>query len=115
MRHVIEGVVINTRHEFPPIPDRSFDWCATDDNYEPGCPIGLGATELDAIVDLLDQLEDTRAPLIQITCEACGGEGQFEVPLPFSRWTDDPHGCRVEKCERCNGAGAFLCEAEGDR
>lgn len=47
---------INTHHIFPPIPIRDFDWSATDDNYEPGCPIGYGRTEQEAIADLLDQL-----------------------------------------------------------
>lgn len=45
---------INTHHEFPPIPIRQFDWCATFDGYEPGEPIGWGATEAEAIADLLD-------------------------------------------------------------
>jgi hypothetical protein len=54
-------------------------------------------------------------PLVEVACEMCGGEGQFEEPLPFTKWTDDPHGCRVVKCENCNGTGAFLCEAETDR
>lgn len=50
--------LIWTTHDFPPIPTRSFDWSATEDSYEPGCPVGHGATEQDAIADLLTQLED---------------------------------------------------------
>ena len=51
---------IHTDHIFPPIPIRDRDWCATVDGYEPGDPIGWGATEQDAIDDLMDQLEDTQ-------------------------------------------------------
>lgn len=50
-------------------------------------------------------------PEFLVTCEECFGQGQFEVPLPFSKWTDDPHGCTVETCKACNGAGLFICEA----
>lgn len=51
---------IDTHYWAKPIPLRQFDWSATDgDTYDgPGCPIGHGATEHDAIADLMDQLED---------------------------------------------------------
>lgn len=50
---------IKTEHVFPPIPDRSYDWLAYDsDNYEPGCPIGSGATEQEAIDDLMEQIDN---------------------------------------------------------
>jgi hypothetical protein len=49
---------IKTEHVFPPIPIRKFDWCAFDDNYEPGLPIGWGATEQEAIADFKAQLEE---------------------------------------------------------
>jgi hypothetical protein len=49
---------IITTNIYPPIPTRQFDWSATDDNYEPGCPIGYGATEQEAIADLLEQIEE---------------------------------------------------------
>lgn len=46
---------INTRHWPPPIPDRRHDWTATYDNYDgEGSPIGIGATEAEAIADLID-------------------------------------------------------------
>ncbi len=48
---------IQTSPIFPPIHIRSLDWCATFDNYEPGCPIGHGATEQEAIEDLKEQVE----------------------------------------------------------
>lgn len=37
---------------------REFDWSARLDSYEGGDPIGYGATEKEAIADLLDQMED---------------------------------------------------------
>ena len=40
-----------------PFPLRQFDWSATDDNYEPGCPIGYGASEAEAIADPIDQTD----------------------------------------------------------
>lgn len=43
---------IHTRYINPPIPIRTCDWEATFDDYEPGQPIGHGATELEAITDL---------------------------------------------------------------
>jgi hypothetical protein len=58
--HLVVGSMnIKTENIFPPIPIRSFDWQAVDyDTYDgPGCPIGHGSTEQEAIVDLLEQLE----------------------------------------------------------
>lgn len=43
---------IITEHVYPPIPTRNCDWSAVTDNYEPGHPIGWGATEEEAIQDL---------------------------------------------------------------
>ena len=48
---------IITANIYPPIPDRRFDWTAVTDDYEPGCPIGYGRTEQEAIQDLTLQLE----------------------------------------------------------
>lgn len=45
---------INTEYVFPPIPIRIYDWRATFDGYEPGDSMGYGATEQEAIADLLD-------------------------------------------------------------
>lgn len=52
---------ITTEHVFPPIPIRSFDWSAIDsDTYDgDGSPVGRGATEQEAISDLLEQLVET--------------------------------------------------------
>jgi hypothetical protein len=46
----------------PPIPLRQFDWSAIDDDtYDgEGCPIGHGATEQEAINDLLAKIEPCR-------------------------------------------------------
>lgn len=49
---------IITEYVYPPIPIRNFDWSAVTSDYEPGCPIGYGRTEAEAIADLLEQLED---------------------------------------------------------
>ena len=58
---------INTSFVYPPIPVRNMDWIATTDNYDCDCdqdgyfsthPVGHGATEQEAIQDLLNQLED---------------------------------------------------------
>ena len=65
--HIINGVKIHTTHEYPPIPVRDMDWSAVTDDYEAESdsegswsthPVGRGATEQEAINDLLDQLED---------------------------------------------------------
>lgn len=49
---------IETTFVEPPIGDRSCDWQAVLDGYEPGCPIGRGATEDEAIEDLMWQLSE---------------------------------------------------------
>lgn len=56
---------IVTSYDYPPIPDRSCDWSAIDeDTYDgapdthPACPIGRGATEAEAIADLLALMEE---------------------------------------------------------
>lgn len=55
---------ISTSFEYPPIPDRRFDWLAVDDDtYDgEGCPIGHGRTEAEAVLDLLDQIEANLEP-----------------------------------------------------
>jgi hypothetical protein len=53
---------VRTHFVYPPIPTRNFDWCATFDGYEPGDPIGYGYTEEAAVVDLLEQAEETEEP-----------------------------------------------------
>lgn len=46
---------IRTEFWAKPIPLRQFDWTAVSDDYEPGQPIGYGATEQEAIADLQEQ------------------------------------------------------------
>lgn len=52
-------MTITTHYWMKPIPMRQFDWEAISSNYDPGDPIGYGATEQEAIADLLEQMEDT--------------------------------------------------------
>ena len=50
---------ILTSHIYPPIPIRSFDWCAffaEEEGYE-DARIGWGATEEEAIADLKEQVD----------------------------------------------------------
>jgi hypothetical protein len=54
-------VKIVTDYLHPPIPDRSCDWSAIDDDTYDGaedsrCPIGRGATEAEAIADLIEKM-----------------------------------------------------------
>lgn len=51
---------IITQNTCPPIPVRNLDWVAYDaDTYDgPGSPLGEGATEQEAIADLMEQLEE---------------------------------------------------------
>lgn len=59
---------IRTDYWAKPIPDRRFDWTAIDDDTYNGAPdsgnrhqIGYGATEAEAIADLLAILEEDEA------------------------------------------------------
>jgi len=52
---------IFTEFIYPPIPLRQFDWRATLFDYSPGDPIGHGATESEAIADLLLHIEERNA------------------------------------------------------
>lgn len=51
---------IKTHYDPPPIPVRTFDWSAYDDDTysgDEGQPLGRGRTEEEAIADLLQQIE----------------------------------------------------------
>lgn len=53
---------IRVEFDYPPIPIRSFDYSAVDDDTYDGapdshCPIGYGPTREAAIADLLEQIE----------------------------------------------------------
>ena len=43
-----------------PIPMRNFDWAAVSNNYEPGDPVGYGATKKEAIKDYLEKIGDSK-------------------------------------------------------
>jgi hypothetical protein len=55
---------IRTDFWMKPIPARQFDWSAIDDDTYDGAPdagpqaVGYGATEAEAVADLMAQLED---------------------------------------------------------
>jgi hypothetical protein len=51
-------IKIETKCDPKPMPIRAFDWQATEEDYEPGLPIGYGATEAEAIEDLRRQLDE---------------------------------------------------------
>ena len=52
------GVKIETSYNPAPIPIRNIDWSATTSDYEAGDPVGRGATEAEAVADLIDQLDE---------------------------------------------------------
>lgn len=65
-----QEIELDVSFVYPPIPIRSFDWCAIDANTYDGdwdgeaeCYVsksaqGEGATKMEAINDLIDQLEE---------------------------------------------------------
>lgn len=48
---------VRTEYWRKPGPTNKFDWSAVRDSYEPPMPVGYGATEQEAVADLL-MLED---------------------------------------------------------
>jgi hypothetical protein len=64
-------VKIRTSYWVKPIAVRGFDWSAIDDStYDgPGCPVGYGTTEAEAIKDLRTQIAERDDKL---QCEECG-------------------------------------------
>lgn len=50
--------LIITRHVYPPIPVRASDWCAYYDGEEELGNYGWGATEQEAINDLMEMSDD---------------------------------------------------------
>lgn len=53
------GQTIVTSHNRPPIPSRNFDWSAHVDELGADCsPCGHGATEAEAVAELIELLED---------------------------------------------------------
>ena len=56
MNNAVENGDVKVWCEYPPIPDRSYDWGAAEDGYEDGGPIGWGATKDAALMDLHEQI-----------------------------------------------------------
>lgn len=86
---------IVTTYDPPPIPVRDADWSAVDDDTYDGAPdsptrgqIGHGATEAEAIADLLEQLDDADVCM-------CGD---------YRRQHDD-RGCKI-----CRWASPWTCD-----
>jgi hypothetical protein len=48
---------IITAFVYPPIPIRRYDWSAVREGYDEGDPVGWGATEQEAINELLKMEE----------------------------------------------------------
>jgi len=63
------NLLIRTAYDRPPIPIMDHDWSAWVDGWEESRFHGFGATELDALLDLHEQLVD-------------------EQHLPESRWME---------------------------
>lgn len=78
---------ITTSFDYPPIPIRNYDWSAIDSNaYDgEGSLIGHGATEQDAIADLLGQMKES--------CLLC----EVSIPQP-----SDPTGQNAPICNSAN-------------
>lgn len=53
------GTAIITSHEFPPIPDRRFDWVAYRKGDEEAGTRGWGRTEQEAILDLREREDES--------------------------------------------------------
>jgi len=61
------GIKVSTSFDYPPIPIRSMDWSAIDSNtydadcdedgFFSSCPVGYGATEAEAVSDLLEKMD----------------------------------------------------------
>ena len=49
---------IITRHIYPPIPSRDYDWEATREDYDEGDLIGYGRTMEEAVNDLIELEEE---------------------------------------------------------
>lgn len=91
-----QEIVIHTSFVYPPIPSREMDWSAVDDNTydasfegsdESGdhwkqSAHGVGATEQEAIADLLEQLEE-EAPCEHRYVRWIPSKGEFRCLNPW--------------------------------
>lgn len=100
--------IITTSYWQKPIPFRQFDWIATVDQGEPGTPYGNGCYQLEAIQDLLIELnrdekntdEDYEAP-----CPHCGGEKTITVRHSLWGSPSCPEPYEDITCPTCEGHG----------
>ena len=74
--HHRHGIAIWTDGWAKPIPDRNSDWCASEESYEPGMPVGWGATEEAAIADLLERLDEANDDELRHAVET----GEWRAP-----------------------------------
>lgn len=61
----MSAVILRTSYDFPPIPIRTMDWSAFDDNTYCGCGechsiVGHGSTEAEAIADFWEQFHEAK-------------------------------------------------------
>jgi len=66
---------IKTYYEHPPIPIRTWDWCAYYDGEEEAGHYGHGKTEEEAIEDLIVSYPE------EDNCEICGDYHAGAIPL----------------------------------
>lgn len=73
---------IVTWHEYPPIPDRRWDWGAHGDSYEPGSElaVGWGPTKEAAVKDYLTEVDDAELEEIRYSMVTHGDSAEW-LPL----------------------------------
>lgn len=64
-------------HEYPPIPDRRWDWAAHHDDYEPGRPIGWGETREIAVREYLMEVDDEELEEIRFAMLYSGDSAEW--------------------------------------
>jgi hypothetical protein len=104
---------INTSHVYPPISYRTFDWCAWfDDVGEEASPRGWGATEQEAIDDLLE-MEDDDEDLDPGSLDAALRGCICRAPIPETAKNAAER--TGEMLEAMRDAAAALAAAKGDQ
>ena len=81
-----------TSHVYPPIPDRSHDWCAYVDGEEERQEEGWGKTEGEAIADYFYEYGD-------LWCRDCWEPLHKVDTIPIK----EPHGEYLLSCCWCKG------------
>jgi hypothetical protein len=104
---------IITAHEFPPIPIRSFDWCAYFDGDEELGNYGRGRTEAAAVADLVENYGDD-ADWIEWNGGACPVPAGTPVEIMLRASPDDidpsrhPERLRWSHFETTLGSGDII-------